>query len=144
MKKVFLSALLVLSVSLVTNAEEMGSLRGVQPLDENSKIAHKRIWAKDGDLISRNYIQQPPLIPHKIKGYQINLQYNKCMSCHGWNKYKNSGATKISQTHFEDRDGNVLAKVSSRRYFCTQCHVTQATVAPIVENTFEPVETLSK
>lgn len=122
------------------NAEELSSLRGDHPLDEVSKVAEKKNWAKDGEPISRNYVQQPPLIPHKIKGYQINLKFNKCLSCHSWKKYRESGATKISQTHFKDRDGNDLAEVSARRYFCTQCHVPQANAKPLVENTFKPVD----
>ena len=39
-------------------------------------------------------------------------------------------------------DGKTLSDVSPRRYFCLQCHVTQADAAPLVENTFEPVESL--
>ena len=30
----------------------------------------------------RNYPEQPPVIPHSIDGYQIDLQSNKCLSCH--------------------------------------------------------------
>ncbi len=143
MKKLFVF-ILVLGMTVLINAEELTSLRGSQPLDEASQTVEKKVWAKDGEVISRNYVQQPPLIPHKIKGYQINLQYNKCMSCHSWSKYKASGATKISQTHFKDRDGNDLAKVSARRYFCNQCHVPQASVKPIVENTFKPIDSVSQ
>ncbi len=139
MKKIFLF-IFVMCVSIMINAEELSSLRGDHPLDEVSKVAEKKNWAKDGEPISRNYVQQPPLIPHKIKGYQINLKFNKCLSCHSWKKYRESGATKISQTHFKDRDGNDLAEVSARRYFCTQCHVPQANAKPLVENTFKPVD----
>lgn len=143
MKKLFLLTV-ALMTSVLINAEELSTLRGDQLLDETSQAAEKKNWAKDGEPIPRNFIQQPPLIPHQIKGYQINLKFNKCMTCHSWKKYKEAGATKISQTHFKDRDGNDLATVSPRRYFCTQCHVPQATVAPIVENTFEPVESVSQ
>jgi len=87
-------------------------------------------------------VQQPPLIPHKIDNYKITLKYNKCLTCHSWKNYKRYGATKISQTHFEDRDANVLANISARRYFCTQCHVPQVDAQPLVENEFKPVEAL--
>ena len=40
-------------------------------------------------------------------------------------RYKESGATKVSITHFKDRDGRELSNISPRRYFCTQCHVPQ-------------------
>ena len=41
-----------------------------------------------------------------------------------------------------DRDNNVLADVSPRRYFCTQCHVPQADAKPLVGNSFVDVEQL--
>ena len=65
------------------------------------------------------------------------------MSCHSWSNYREAGATKISQTHFEARDKNLLANVSARRYFCTQCHVPQVDAKPLVENVFEPVTAIS-
>ena len=55
-------------------------------------------------------------------------------------------ATPISITHYTDRDGNFLADVAPRRYFCDTCHVVQIDVKPdvAVQNTFEDVETLVK
>ena len=90
----------------------------------------------------RDYLQQPPLIPHKIDQYRITIKFNQCLGCHSWQNYKTRNATKISQTHFESRDGMVLANVSARRYFCTQCHVPQTGATPLVENTFQPVEVM--
>jgi len=90
----------------------------------------------------RDYLQQPPLIPHQIDGYIVNLKHNKCLSCHSWQNYKNHNATKISQTHFESRDGGISSNVSARRYFCQQCHVPQVDARPLVENTFNPVNAM--
>jgi cytochrome c-type protein NapB len=53
-----------------------------------------------------------------------------------------SGATKISVTHYATREGQVLSDVSPRRYFCLQCHVTQANTGLLVENDFKRVESL--
>ncbi len=134
----------LMAMFIVGNASALESLRGMQPLEGPSgKVEIKRV-PKDGEPIQRNYVQQPPLIPHKIDGYQINLDYNKCLTCHSWSRYKETGATKISQTHFKDRNGVDLADVSPRRYFCTQCHVPQADAKPLVENTFKPVESLAR
>ena len=36
-----------------------------------------------------------------------------------------------------DRDGQVLADVTPRRYFCTACHVQQTDAQPLVPNTFK-------
>ena len=41
-----------------------------------------------------------------------------------------------------DRDGQALAAVSPRRYFCNQCHVVQKDVQPLVGNSFETIDQL--
>ena len=122
---------------------QVQSLRGANDLDNqsNSVVVKKNI--QDRDPIERDYVQQPPLIPHHIKGYKINMKFNKCLTCHSWANYKEAGATKISQTHFADRENNVMANVAARRYFCTQCHVPQVDAQPLVENTFQPITAIS-
>jgi nitrate reductase (cytochrome), electron transfer subunit len=92
---------------------------------------------RDHGPADRDFVQQPPLIPHTIQGYQITKNYNKCMDCHAWQKTKESGATKVSVTHFKTRDGQELDNISPRRYFCTQCHVPQTDAKPLVGNTFQ-------
>lgn len=135
---------LISPVSQIDAQEEVQSLRGDLELDADSKVPEIRSWEKDRDPIPRDYVQQPPLIPHKIKGYKVNLKTNKCLNCHSWTSYKKAGATKISQTHFEDRTASVRADVAARRYFCTQCHVPQMDAAPLVSNTFEPLNTVKE
>ena len=122
---------------------ETQSLRGNRDVDHPSKKAEIKHWQDDKEPIKRDYIQQPPLIPHDVEGYRINLKFNKCLTCHSWANYKDAGATKISQTHFKDRDGQVLANVSARRYFCLQCHVPQIDTKPLVANQFTPVQAIS-
>jgi cytochrome c-type protein NapB len=119
------------------------SERGDMPVAEEfeqAPLLHQ--YQKDGLPIERSYLLQPPLIPHQIEGYTVTPKFNKCMSCHSWTKYKEANATKISQTHFESRDGIVMANVSALRYFCVQCHVPQTNAKPLVENTFQPVDAL--
>ena len=128
----------------VVAAEGVSSLRGHNPLDEASADPVAKKWQRDRDPIERDYVQQPPLVPHAIKGYKINIKFNKCLTCHSWANYKEAGATKISQTHFSDRDNNVMANVAARRYFCTQCHVPQVNAPPLVENTFKSLKTIRK
>ena len=40
------------------------------------------------------------------------------------------------------RNGKVLGQISTRRYFCMQCHVPQEAVRPLVNNQFEDVDTV--
>jgi len=137
-------ALGTMAAAAQVNAEEVTSLRGMNELEapSNEVVVKKNI--PDSPPIERDYVQQPPLIPHKIDGYKINVKFNKCLTCHSWANYKQAGATKISQTHFADRDNQVMANVAARRYFCTQCHVPQADAKPLVENTFKPVSTIHR
>ena len=120
-------------------AEPMGSLRGDAAPDTGSADPKFLRWQRDRRPIPRDYVQQPPLIPHTIEGYKINVKFNKCLTCHSWANYQEKNATKISQTHFSDRSGRDLANVAARRYFCTQCHVPQVDAKPLVENEFKPV-----
>lgn len=92
----------------------------------------------------RNYPMQPPVIPHKIDGYQLDLKVNKCMACHARSRIGDSQAPMVSVTHYMDRDNNFLAELSPRRYFCTQCHVPQLDAKLLVENDFVDMEHLIK
>ena len=90
----------------------------------------------------RNYPEQPPTIPHRISGYQVDANGNKCLTCHSRAGSARSQAPMISITHYMDRDGQPLAAVAPRRYFCTQCHVSQHEVKPLVENDFQNIDQL--
>ena len=94
-------------------------------------------YAPDTSALPRDFVQQPPLIPHTINGYQITKNFNKCMDCHAFQRSKASGATKVSVTHFRTREGQELDNISPRRYFCTQCHVPQTDAKALVDNTFQ-------
>lgn len=142
MKKSMLTGMALLIgifIFVSVSQAEVRSLRGGMTLEEESKIPSPKRWQPDRDPIARDYVQQPPLIPHTIKGYKVNLKFNKCLTCHSWANYKEKGATKISQTHFADREFNVNANVAARRYFCLQCHVPQVDAPPLVDNTFDAV-----
>lgn len=134
----------VMSSLSVAVAESVTSLRGVNEVGSKSNAAEVKRWQPDREPIQRDYVQQPPLVPHSVQGYVINLKFNKCLTCHSWANYTQAGATKISQTHFEDREGDVHANVAARRYFCNQCHVPQVDTAPLVENTFQPLKAIKQ
>ncbi|KFC06873.1 nitrate reductase cytochrome c550-type subunit [Trabulsiella guamensis ATCC 49490] len=99
---------------------------------------------KEQERMALNYVNQPPMIPHSVDGYQVTTNTNRCLQCHGVESYRTTGSPRISPTHFMDSDGKVLAEVSASRYFCLQCHVPQTNAAPIVENTFTPSKGFGK
>lgn len=117
------------------------SLRGATELEATRPADDFKRFPKDHKVDS-SYVYQPPLIPHTIRNYEISLNANKCLSCHSWKNAKDMGATKISVTHYVNRQDAVLSDVSPRRYFCLQCHVPQADAKPLVENQYEPVDSL--
>ncbi len=114
----------------------------------------------------RSYVNAPPLIPHSVDGLlPITRKNNACLGCHMPDKAKASGATPIPPTHFTDyrpktkigKNGEVIKEgkavkntsdvvtvahtlktLSMARYNCSQCHVPQANVKPLVGNTFKP------
>jgi cytochrome c-type protein NapB len=133
-------ALMALSIPNAANAQEttvkITGLRGGTPVNQDNPSNDFK-QERDRAPLDRDFVQQPPLIPHTISGYQITKNFNKCMDCHAWQKTKTSGATKVSVTHFKTREGTELDNISPRRYFCTQCHVAQTDARPLVENTFQ-------
>ena len=113
----------------------------VQPMENLSAGPIPR-WVVDDVRHMRAYPEQPPVIPHSIEGYQLSVNTNRCLSCHKREFTQGSGAPMISVTHYMTREGQMLADVSPRRYFCTACHVPQADTAPLVENLFKDMSEL--
>lgn len=120
---------------VIAQSSNVTSLRGGQ-VDEY--VGVQDVFRQDKQRFNRNYRQQPPLIPHSIEQYQVDLRTNQCLSCHDWSKAGDRNAPTLSMTHYLDRDGNQLDNVAGTRWFCTQCHVTQADTPAIVDNTFKP------
>lgn len=118
-------------------AQTVKSVRGVDVSAAEPPPGEFRLLP-DGPPIPRDYVQQPPMVPHKTEGYEVSLNFNKCMDCHSWSRHRTEGATKVSLTHFRDRDGGELSNISPRRYFCMQCHVPMTDARPLVENHFQP------
>lgn len=138
------SALMITSVTAASIPEDkIDTLRQV-PIDvEPTPPAMQAVLNKDIKEV-RNYPMQPPVIPHKIDGYQLDLKVNKCMACHARQRTGDSQAPMVSVTHYMDRDNNFLAELSPRRYFCTQCHVPQLDAKLLVENDFVDMDHLIK
>ena len=114
--------------------------RGKVPIPEKTKPPRLVNNVNDDQRLPRNYAQQPPVVPHRVDGYQIDRNFNKCMDCHARGKTEFSLAVQVSDTHYLDRDGKKLDHISTRRYFCMQCHVAQEPVKPLVDNRFRGLE----
>lgn len=136
-----LAVLFFISAQAVLADDNIATLRGGPIAEEPQPPRISRTEELDVRR-KRNYPMQPPTIPHKIDGYQVDLNANQCMACHSRRNVQESQAVMVSVTHYMDRDGNFLASVSPRRYFCQQCHVTQTDARSLVANDFVDVDEL--
>lgn len=137
-----LAIVLSLAMSPAALAQLIDRTRGDLPIPEEA--TPPPLMNSDNSDIRRMraYAQQPPVVPHKVEGYQVDKNANRCLMCHGRTRTQESQAPMVSISHYLDRDGNTLADVSPRRYFCLQCHVPQVPVNPLVENRFTDVEAM--
>ena len=131
-----LAALLALAAAAAWAEPLVDAMRGATPILEATKPPRLSNAVNDDNRMPRNYAQQPPVIPHRVDGYQIDKNFNKCLDCHARGKTEFSLAVPVSSTHYLNREGKVLAQISTRRYFCMQCHVAQEPAKPLVGNSF--------
>lgn len=136
------AAVALLGAAPVLATDGIDTLRGGTPLTEEAEPPRLAPQEERDRRRVRNYPEQPPTIPHQIEGYQIDINFNKCLDCHSRTATGESQAPMVSITHFMDRDGQFLAAVSPRRYFCTMCHIPQREVRAPVENTFVDIDTI--
>ncbi len=136
MKKIISPLLLLVFVFACTTSgnKEVKSLRGDVALPAGSNPPVGMDWQPQDSSVPRTFVHQPPLIPHDVAEYSITTAQNDCLDCHG---EEDSDAPMPFTTHYLDRDGKAADNVSARWYFCTQCHVGQVDVQPLVENTFK-------
>ena len=100
-------------------------------------------------VLKRAYPGAPPQIPHNIEAFlPVGKARNMCKTCHDKrNTFDASGKAKkvkgqptaIPASHYIDHrlgNGKIGKTVVGARTVCTQCHVPQANVKPLVENTF--------
>jgi cytochrome c-type protein NapB len=124
-------------VSFGTDDGGLVTLRGA-PIPESVTDSENALKKPIESLpMERDFTQQPPLVSHAVDNYPVTKNFNKCMDCHSWERYREAKATKVSQTHFKTSEGQDLANISPRRYFCLQCHVPQVDAKPLVANDYE-------
>lgn len=139
-----LIALAAIAQPVIPSQPFHDSLRGMTPINEETKAPLMAPTENKDVIRGLNYAQQPPTIPHKIDGYQLDKNANRCLACHARSRAEESGAVPVAVSHYMDREGVVSGHLSPRRYFCTQCHVPQADLKPLIGNTFVAVEDIKQ
>lgn len=95
-------------------------------------------------VLPRAYPNAPPQIPHSIDGFKpVTAALNACLGCHNnpsmWGKNTKGLPTPIPKSHYTDLRNTptqTTEQITGARYVCTQCHVPQALLDPLVENSF--------
>jgi len=101
-------ALLFVVLAASVSAQTVSSLlRGSTPLDEEGPAAPMTPMRNTAEKEMRNYPEQPPVIPHSIDGYQIDINGNKCLSCHARARTAESQALMVRITPFHGPRGPV-------------------------------------
>lgn len=131
-------------VSVVQAAPLVDAMRGPVPLADEPHPPPLSNQENKDVRRNRAFAMQPPTIPHRIDGYQVDRNANRCVSCHARTRIEETKAIPIPATHYMDRDGTLRGDVSPRRYFCTQCHVPQDEVKPLIDNSYQDFEALSR
>lgn len=130
------------------------------------KIDYTKAAPGEAKVYDRSFENAPPLIPHSLEGLlPITKNNNSCVGCHMPEIAPSVGAVAIPPSHFvsfrpktkieangtELKDGVVvvntanipapidkLHKLNDARFNCSQCHVPQANIQPLVKNNFVP------
>jgi len=96
------------------------------------------------NVLPRAYLNAPPQIPHNIESFlPVGKDHNMCLQCH--NRPDQQGTvvehqpTPIPKSHYTDlrfSPDKTTNTLIGARFICTQCHVPQAQVKALIENTF--------
>jgi cytochrome c-type protein NapB len=139
-----LLCLLLASAPAVPAAPFTDAMRGITALEDEPRPPPLANQENKDVRRNRAFAMQPPTIPHKIDGYQVDRNANRCVGCHSRTRIEETRSIPIPATHYMDRDGTLRGDISPRRYFCTQCHIPQDEVKPLVDNDYQDFETLSR
>jgi len=114
------------------------------------KFSYSKNFPGIDPVLKRAYPGAPPQIPHNIEAFlPVGKARNMCKVCHdkrdtfdasGKAKKIKGQPTAIPASHYIDHrlsNGKIGKAVVGARTVCTQCHVPQANVKPLVENTFD-------
>lgn len=137
---------LMLSVQMAGAADKKGvsdeqiglSKTSVNDVPDPQVFEYRNNAPFTGQVLPRAYQGAPPQVPHNIDGFiPITRDNNTCIGCHQQpamiGKKTKGQPTPMPLSHYVDDKASAM---NMGRYNCTQCHTPQATVKPLVGNTF--------
>lgn len=138
-----LSLLAVLSVaSCWSAAQQVSAMRGSDvTAADTAPIEKPYLGSKPGAqaLIVRTFKEQPPLIPHKVDGFdEITATDNACIDCHIHEEFRGQKIPRVKDSHLVTPVSASAPPVLNKlRWQCNSCHVPQIDSLPLVDNVFQ-------
>ena len=145
-------AILFFAVSALAVAQTAGTKAADLGLSKTSVFTeptpqpfeYKDDFSGTSKVLPRSYPGAPPQIPHTIESFKpITAANNACLGCHDKpetiGKKEAKALPPIPFSHYVTAKGKSKQperKLSGARFLCTQCHVPQAKVKPLVDNSF--------
>ena len=123
-------------------AQQVNSMRGtdVTTLDK-APLVQPYVGSKPGQhaLITRTFKEQPPLVPHKVDGFdEITSSDNACFDCHSHSEFRGQKIPRAGKSHFlPPATADAEPTLDMKRWQCNSCHVPQIDAKPLVENVFK-------
>jgi nitrate reductase (cytochrome), electron transfer subunit len=97
---------------------------------------------EESPVLPRAFKGAPPQINHETLSMlpiRKGRRNNECLSCHDKpakiGKKPEHGSYPMGRSHYQEHQGKLV--LDGSRFLCDQCHVPQADVKPLVENTFK-------
>lgn len=140
-KRTLIAAVATLAVCW-SHAQGVSTMRGADVSEADAAPSAKAyLGSKPGaqGVIARTFDKQPPLIPHKVEGFDdITPTDNACLDCHINDKFRGQKIPRMGTSHFlPSNDPKAPAEVSMSRWQCNSCHVPQVDAPALVENQFK-------
>jgi cytochrome c-type protein NapB len=140
-----LSPIGTLSAASISDTQLGLSKTAVNESPAPSKFNYSENFPGVDPLLPRAYPGAPPQVPHNIEAFlPVSKDRNMCKTCHDKpetiGKKVKGQPTAIPASHYTDHrvdDAKMGKTLIGARTVCTQCHVPQANVRPLVENTFD-------
>ena len=120
------------------------SKQSVFEVPSPERFDYQGVMPGSDPVYKRAYPGAPPQIPHNIELMTpVTAAVNYCLSCHGssaeLSQPLKGKPTPIPLSHYTDLrnpSDQAVKELVGARYVCTQCHVPQADVVPLVKNKF--------
>jgi cytochrome c-type protein NapB len=138
--KFSLAALLSVAACWST-AQTVSAMRSSEvPAVDKAPEIQPYLGSKPGGhaLIQRTFQQQPPLVPHKVEGFDdITNEDNVCLDCHIHKEVRGQKIPQVKESHLVKPVNPAAPELHKSRWQCNSCHVPQIDAKPLVENVFK-------